>query len=279
MINDVSQTTANIAQGKSPYQQACTDLVAFKLTLLETVAADPRLAKAPCLAAITVYLSFLTIDKETLKPKPVYASNLKLMARGNIRTKVTAGLARRTLVKEGYLLATNSTTRYGCAKFRVANPHSERVQMHVRESEDFYARKEIERKEDERRKRILKRQGVIVTDTPCLPRGDNNYTDRVIVTDTKYHRVNLRDYLLEGDAHYQRDVSEKLTSYADLDDDPHQPFPKPVDDHDAESMIDSICAGKDVEPRFRNRLKSMLNDAILTPNMAIRMLAQMEAAA
>lgn len=181
------------------------------------------------------------------------------MARGNIRTKVTAGLSRKLLVAEGYLVATGSTTKDGCVKFRIENPHDEKMRMHVREAEEFYGARDCLRKEIERQKRAAKAQGVIVTDTPETARGDSNYTDRVIVTDTKYHRVDLRDSCSEG----REESQEGNSGYHELDDlNPYEPFNIPDNDNEADEILSHVG---NVHPYIKAELRRMLMAGELTP--------------
>jgi len=177
---------------QSPYGLALRKLAAFKFKLYETVAADPKLRKAPCTEAIIAYARCVTIDKRTLKPTPAYASAITLMARGNMRSKTTARLSRNLLQQEGYLVPTGSATKDGCVRYQLANPRAEQVSMHVREAEEYLAQIDATRKEDERRKKKAKEgHGEQYAVPPEDDRGVNNWPDRGSNIDPNYLGENL----------------------------------------------------------------------------------------
>jgi hypothetical protein len=237
----------------------------WKFDFLDTVNADP-LANGECLGVIKAYLNFANASS----PR-AYCSLTELV----LRTGSSLPAVRRAkakLQKLGYMQF-EYTTAQGADMFMLVNSRKEQIDLHIALKREAL----LETKREERLRSA--RAGGIETLPPNFEGGYRN------VTSKKHETLpnTLEEYpgviFLEGEANNQDLISSPVTVYADIDDDPHQPFPKPIDDHDAESMIDSICAGKHVEPRFRNRLKSMLNDAILTPNMATRMLSQLEEAA
>jgi hypothetical protein len=257
---------------RTPLQSARTQLAAFKFDLVRTIAADPVLAKAPCLGVMVVYLDFLTIDERTLRPTTVYASNIKLMARAGIKSKTTASQARKLLVEAGYLVPTGSQTKDGCAKFRVANPRAEMIKMHIREAEEFLAQRDALRKEGERRKKALLTRGVTDIDTPSDAWGTSNWPDRVSDIDTNYLREHLSVSCSREEGRlieHNQSLDEQSNSYASArgGDDQNEPLPIPRNDHEADGMISMICEGRMVHPAMRNRLRSMLNDGVLTPRM------------
>lgn len=237
----------------------------WKFDFLDTVNADP-LANGECLGVIKAYLNFANATN----PR-AYCSLTELV----LRTGSSLPAIRRAkakLQKLGYIQF-EYTTAQGADMFMLVNSRKEQIDLHIALKREAL----LETKREERLRST--RAGGIKTLPPDFDEGYQNVTSEKNETLPN----TLEEYpgviFLEGEAISQGTISPLTTRYADLDDDPHQPFPTPIDDHDAESMIDSICAGKDVEPRFRNRLKSMLNDAILTPNMAGRMLDQLEEAA
>ncbi len=265
------------ASPRTPLQMARTQLAAFKFDLVRTIAADPLLAKAPCLNVMVVYLDFLTVDERTLRPNTVYASNVKLMARAGIKSKTTASAARKMLVDAGYLVPTGSATKDGCVRFRVANPRAEMIKMHIREAEEFLAEREAIRKEGERRKRALNKQGVTEFGTPYEERGTSIWPDRGTDIGTNY----LGEYLSvscsreEGSSiEHDQSLDERSNSYASArgGDDQNQPLPIPRSDQEATDMISTICDGRTVHPAMRDRLRSMLKDGVLTPKMIEGML-------
>lgn len=265
----------------TPLQMARRQLAAFKFDLVETIAADPKLSKAPCLGVMVVYLSFLTIDERTLRQTTVYASNIKLMARAGIKSKTTASQARKLLVEAGYLVPTGSQTKDGCAKFRVANPRAEMIKMHIREAEEFLAQRDALRKEGERRKKALLTRGVTDIDTPSEAWGTSNWPDRVSDIDTNYLGGHLsvscsgeEGSLIEHD----QSLDEQFNSYASArgGDDQNEPLPVPRNDEEADDMIAMICEGRTVPPFMRDRLRSILNAGVLTPKMIEVMLIRVK---
>jgi len=116
------------------FDQAKQELAAFKFSLFETVAADPLLRAGQCLNLIIVYASLVTIDKKTLQATTAYASNSRIFIRAGLRSHHTAVKARRLLEQHSYLIPVGR--RNGITVYRIDNPHHERVQMHVQESEE-----------------------------------------------------------------------------------------------------------------------------------------------
>lgn len=262
-----------IGDTRSPYQVACSQLAAFKFKTIETVAADPRLKEGACTEAIIVYLSFLTIDKETLKPKPVYASTIKLMARGKMKSKNTAKKARQLLAECGYLVPTGSSTRDGCIWYHVENPNIERVTMHVNEAELYYVEIDAERKREERRKRKAKEIVVSNNAPPETERGIKKCPPVVSNNALKYLEGDLRDSCSEG--------SDDLHSYSpdQIADEAALPLPIPESDAEAELIMDQICAGRPGAEVLRGRLMSMLKMGVLSPRLANNMLGPRQEAA
>ncbi|MHA6641325.1 hypothetical protein [Mesorhizobium sp. A623] len=223
---------------RSPLQIARSELAAFKFKLIETVAADPWLKKAPCTEAIVVYLSFVSIDKRTLKPTPAYASTIKLMARGKMKSKTTARLARSLLAARGYLATTGSSTKDGCVWFRVENPHADTIKMHVAETETYW--KEIEaarRKEDRRKKQASSKPDVGPNIDPTeISRGDNNWPDVGPDIDPNYLRGNLSSLGTEGEELFQDNTT--LSGYGSVSgDNPNLPYAKPESREELELML------------------------------------------
>jgi len=263
-----------IEDTRSPYQVACSQLVAFKLKTIETVAADPKLHGAPCVQAIVVYLSFLKVDKVSLKPTSVYASSLTLMARGGVKSDRTARNARALLVENNYLVATGTTTKDGCVRYHVENPRAEVVKMHTREAAEYLSERDAERKKEERRRKNLKSAPVPVESTTPEKACPGIICQDVPVESTdKYHGEYLGDSLCEG--------RDDLHSYSpdQIADEAALPLPVPESDTEAELMMDQICEGRQVHPAIRNRLMSMLMMGILTPQMANNMLGPRQEAA
>ncbi|QIB37003.1 hypothetical protein G3A56_02505 [Rhizobium oryzihabitans] len=263
-----------IEDTRSPYQVACSQLVAFKLKTIETVAADPKLHGAPCVQAIVVYLSFLKVDKVSLKPTSVYASSLTLMARGGIKSDRTARNARALLVDNHYLVTTGTTTKDGCVRYHVENPRAEVVKMHTREAAEYLSEKDAERKKEERRRKNMKSAHVPVeSTTPENGCPGSNYQDVPVESTDKYHRGYLGDSLYE--------VEEPLKGYSpdQIGDEETLPLPIPESDAEAEAMMDQICAGRPGATILRARLMSMLKMGVLTLRLANNMLGPKQEAA
>lgn len=249
---------------KSDAEQAATDLAAFKFRLFETVAADRRLKKAPCLQAIVVLCGFLKLDKRTLKPNAVYASAITLMSRGSIKSKTSARAARQLLQELGYLQATGSSTKDGCVKYRVANPHVEFVQMSVADAAEHLKGIEAERRRLERIKREEARRGSNIDPTQNA-RGDNDCPRRGSDIDPKYLRGNLGGISSEKEEPFKG--SSALSGYAHNDDDPHQPFPIPESAHELERMMSDILKGADLSSAVIGFFRLSLTAGKLTPAM------------
>ena len=268
------------AYRKSPLEAALTELAAFKFALIETAAADPQLSGSPSLAVLVTYLKFLTIDKQTLKPTLVYASNNTLMAHAGIGSKTTATKARKLLVKSGYLKPAKSMTKDGCEKFRVENTRAELVKIHVQEALSFYAERDVVRKEEERRRKVVNGRGVPNIDTPSDGEDTNIWDDRVPDIGTNYLIGHREGYILGRESSYQGQTDfepQEANSYisARSGDELNEPLPIPENDEEAEAMVAMICEGSSVHPAMRVRIKSMLKDGILTPRMIDGMLSNL----
>ncbi|WP_154720407.1 hypothetical protein [Ciceribacter sp. T2.26MG-112.2] len=266
--------------GKSPYEAALTELAAFKFALIETAAADPKLHGSPSLAVLVTYLKFMTIDRQTLKPTLVYASNNTLMAHAAIRSKTTAAKARKLLVNSGYLKPVKSKTSDGCEKFRIENTRADHVRAHIHEALAFHAEQDVFRKAEERRRKAVNERGVPNINTPSDAEGANVCDDRVPNFDTNYLRGNLKGYILGRESSYQ-DLADsepqEPNSYisAQSGDELNEPLPIPENDAEAESMVAMICEGASVHPAMKVRIKAMLTDGILTPRMIDGMLSNL----
>ncbi|PRD40673.1 hypothetical protein C5748_25755 [Phyllobacterium phragmitis] len=242
----------------SPLQIALRDLARFKFATIETVRADPRLVKAPCLAVISVYLEFVTLDKRTLKPKPAFASTVTLMARACIKSKTTARTARRLLVENGYLVRIGET-KDGCEKYRVENPHWERVQMHVCEATEYLKQVEAARREDERKKKRASPDRGSDIDPTQSEGGVKYWPDRGSDIDPKYLRGNLRGYGSEEEDPIQSGSTVSgygSPSYQSDNDD--FVFPAPTSCDEADRLLSALLAGvkvsEGIEVFFRRRL-------------------------
>ncbi|NKW79896.1 hypothetical protein HGG72_05515 [Ochrobactrum pecoris] len=135
--------------------KAKSNIATFKFELLETVRGDPRLSAAPCEAVIGVLISFLSVDEKSLKPTLVYASSITIMAKTNIKTKLSARKARKLLEEQGYLVR-KGTTASGCELYQVCNPHVERVKMHIQAKAEKLKEDAAAAREEYRRKKALK---------------------------------------------------------------------------------------------------------------------------
>ncbi|SDJ18416.1 hypothetical protein SAMN05428983_0534 [Agrobacterium fabrum] len=248
--------------GLTPYQKACRQLVAFKLKAIETATADPKLHGAPAAQALVVYLSFVTVDKQTLLPTAAYASALTLMARGGIKSDRTARNARSLLQSAGYLEPTGSATKDGCIWYNVRNPRAEVVKMHVREATEYLREKDADRKKEDRRKRGMTDAVPVNSTTPENMCPGNFYPDVPVDSTDKYLGIHL-GYSSSGEREYSSVYSADKSG-----DEENTPLPVPADDAEAESMMDAICDGRVVPLVLRNRLKSMLSGGVLTPRMA-----------
>ncbi|OHV18440.1 hypothetical protein EOS93_20170 [Rhizobium sp. RMa-01] len=258
----------------TPYQAECRKLVAFKLKTIETVAADPRLHGAPCAQAIVVYLSFLKIDRQTLRPTTVYASSLTLMARGGIKSDRTARNARALLIDNGYLVSSGTSTKDGCVRYDVANPRADAVAMHIHDAVEYLRERDADRKKEDRRKKAAHTNILVETTTPQKACPSRNYQDVPVETTNKYLREPLRDSFSERRDHLHRQKGR--ISYASTHEveEANLPLPIPCSDDEARNMIDAICEGAAVLPIIRKRLASMLQAGVLTPNLAAGMIGR-----
>lgn len=246
--------------GRTPLQIARSELASFKFSTFETVRADPRLS-APCLAVMSVYLDFVTLNERTLKPNPAYASSIILMARAGIKSKTTVHAARRLLVKNGYLVRIGRT-KNGCDNFRIENPNFERVRMHVREAEEYLKQKDAERSESERlKKRYSPRRGPNIDPTPNAT-GNRNWPDDGSNLDPNYHGVNLGEESF-GEEETRKDSTTRF--YSEVGDDPNVPYPVPQTEAELINNLDQLFGGWQLSPAIMMAMSKMLSAGTLTP--------------
>lgn len=258
----------------TPYQAECRKLVAFKFKTIETVTADPRLHGAPCAQAIVVYLSFLKIDKQTLRPTTVYASSLTLMARGGIKSDRTARNARTLLIDNGYLLSSGTSTKDGCVRYHVANPRADAVAMHIHDAVEYLRERDADRKKEDRRKKAAHTNIPVETTAPQKACPGRNYQDVPVGTTDKYLREHLGDSLSEGRDDFYRQKGSISYASAHDGEEASLPLPIPHNDDEAQRMMDAICEGAAVLPSIRRRMTSMLQTGVLTPNLAAGMIGR-----
>ncbi|GEM_PF-1284883 len=234
---------------KSPsYVEAVRDLATFKFGLYRTVAADPILYGVPCLNFIVVFSDFVSVDKKTLQRTPAYASNATIAARAGLKSHNTAAKARRLLEANGYMVAIG--THNGMTVYRLENPHIERVQMHVRELEEYNRSVRADQKQswNARKKRMSKNdtpdnERVSEVDTPEKDEGVNICHPRVSEIDmqgcqdmtsnkleeTLENKLNTRS---EGNGSFPHDVERGICGVGNDDEGgrgeaPTQPAPIP----------------------------------------------------
>ncbi|TPN38692.1 hypothetical protein FKO01_05020 [Mesorhizobium sp. B2-3-3] len=248
---------------RSPYQIAKSELAAFKFKLVETVAADPLLSKAPCTDAIVVLSSFVTIDKRTLKPTPAYASTITLMARGGM--KETAAKRARKLLETGkYIVPTGSRTKDGCIKYRLENPHEERVRLHVNEATEYWKEKAAEERKEERRKKAKANVGSEYDPTE-IERGVGIQPDVGSEYDPNYLRTNLSDLGYEEEATPLKvSTASSDGDAAGSDDDRHIPFPVPSSADELAATMSTLFADFTLGPLTISRMRTLLATGRLT---------------
>jgi len=251
-------------EAKAAFAEAKRDLASFKFKLLETVAADRRLRKAPCAQVMIVYCRFLTIDPRTMKPKPVYASCTKVMAHGGILTKKTVIRARKLLIQHDYLKATGSQTKDGCIWFTIQNPNYEQVSMSIKEAEEHYARLDAEEKQVARSKKQKQNIGSgVVGIPPETTEGCHSYPDSGVVGIPNYLGGNRGRFSSEG-SNQQTPVDVAYGQIPDID--PNEPFPIPETDEELASAIaDFVMIG--CSPVVVNYFRQELLAGRLTMNM------------
>lgn len=238
---------------------AMRDLAAFKFKLIETIAADPLLQsdpklKAPCTAAMVAMLTFVTVDRRTLKRTDAYASLITLMVRGGIK-ETAAKVARRILVKHGYLVDTGKKTKDGCTRYRVENPHAERVDMHVKEAAEYLKERAAVRRKEERQKgpRMSHPSDVVAEYAPAqMACGGVRQCDVVAEYAPKY----LRGYLSDISSEQEASTGEG-----------NEPFPVPDTEDDATAFLQGLNPDGRLSPGVMRYFHTALMAGKLTPAM------------
>lgn len=234
--------------------KAKSSVATFKFELLETVRGDPRLSKAPCEAVIGVLISFLSVDERALKPTLVYASNIMILSKTTIKTKLSVRKARKLLEEHGYLVK-KGTTSSGCELYQVCNPHAEYVKMHTQAKAEKLKEEAAADREEYRRKKALKTH-MGSTDDPT----ENN--EGVINCP---HRGSTDDPNIVEHYRGKASIEEKeiLSQYGE-DDNQCQPLPVPSSQEELEHMMTEICAGVSISPAITSHLRRMLMAGELT---------------
>lgn len=142
----------------------------FKLSLLETVGADPLLK--PIDHSLTgAYLRFMKWPS-----RHAYLSNMKARILTGMQSEPTITSSRARLVKYGYFEFV-MTKLNGCVLFMICNPRQQTVSDHIIMSEEKLKEMDAYRKSEERRKRVIKSGLTKETYTPEEPVNQNNFRD------------------------------------------------------------------------------------------------------
>ncbi|RWE60613.1 MAG: hypothetical protein EOS50_02005 [Mesorhizobium sp.] len=238
------------------YAKAKRELVAFKLGLSETLAADPRVSDA-CVRANIALARYVTVDKRTLKPTVAYLSNISMMAEAAIGSKTTAGKIRRTMVELGYWVDVGQTSD-GCRLYQIENPRREAVQMHICEAREKLREDDTVRKENERRRNADRKAGrVPKTVTPQALEGAKIWDDRVPISDPNY----LRAHLIDSSSEEGNNPTAGPFSILGRE----FPFPVPQTEDEAVSLLVSLFEGKENRPGLINYFRNKLMSGNLTP--------------
>lgn len=254
-------------EDKSALQKARSELAGFKFKLLKTVGADRLLRARPCLEVMLVMSDFMTIDKRTLLPTVVYASANTIMASSRVRSKTTVRNTLLLMERHGYLVRTGSSTKDGCAKYRIANPHYERVAMSIRDAREHYAHIEAEKSRVDRERRTRKQRDVSKIDASGNERPAKNCAVVVSKNDTNYLGGYLSSLGSGKEATTGPSLAAAQASYGEIPDlDPDEPFPTPqTDDELASAIADFVTMG--FSPAVVGYFKLELLAGRLTPAM------------
>ncbi|MDX0496176.1 hypothetical protein GOC59_11615 [Sinorhizobium medicae] len=135
-----------MAAGRKKKGKKDTSFTTWKLNLENTVNADPRLGPA-CLKIVRAYLDWM--GSPLARP---FLSIIHLRI-ATALTEPTIIKARRELEKEGYFVPDGRTSS-GAVMYRIVNSGENRVLDHISIARETLRRKEAEKKERERQKRL-----------------------------------------------------------------------------------------------------------------------------
>lgn len=229
---------------------------AFKLDLIETVAADPLLEGSD-VEMIVAYASVMSWPK-----REAWLSISRARAKTGLSERQISkcrlrlsGVARKGEDKayRPYLVALRQeglTTIY-----RVDNPWLENSREHVAMATDFYREKQSERQKERRRTKHVPAKNADTQEPMSHSHGVGNVPAINAGNIPSYTPQYLA--LKEG-THSQR--------YAvSTDDDPDCPFPVPASPSEAEHMLSEIIGGRTVSEIGRATLKARLSKGDLSP--------------
>lgn len=242
-----------------------TEFAAFKFSLLETVAADPK-RKSPHLVGLMV-LAGKMANYET---REFYLSITSIMVMAKIGSRETAKAVRRDAVRLGYFVAVSGKTGPdGEQIYKLSNPRLLDVKDHVAAALEKRNEDAAREKREYRNKLKLKTLGGLENGPPDLERGANNCVDRGLIT-VPNTLDDTSDIILHEEETYYPDNS--YASVKDGDED-KIPYPRPENEQEADRMLAEICDGFAPEAIIREVLRGFLTAGNLTPEKARKMLA------
>jgi hypothetical protein len=241
---------------------AMTASATWKFDFLDTVNADPK-ANGACLGVIKAYLNFASKNvPKAFCPIP------DLMLRTGC-TRPTVIKARNLLVTLGYLIPEYDTDE-GATMYRLCNARQMLIAEHLEIAREATAAERRDRKK--RQRGLAKVDRRKETLPPYSDGNERNFTPDLKETLPNTLDEYPRDYLSEYRGESIYGVEGHSAGHFDYGqtsgDDPNRPFPVPVDENEAERMLDDICDG--VIPAVRRHWKSLLMHGALTPNLVFR---------
>ncbi|RWE11559.1 MAG: hypothetical protein EOS61_15630 [Mesorhizobium sp.] len=226
----------------------------FKLTLIETVAADPLLQPSD-LSLTVAYLAFLTWPA-----RKVWLTTTAARARTGLSERQIA-TSRARLLDRKYLVDTE--TKKGFSQvFRVDNPRAEEMRDHVVYTVENLKEQMAARQADRRRLARIVPAEIAETDETMSHAPSACDVPAAIAEEIPPYTPQDMAMKEEESLECGADLSK---GYATRDDDQHVPFPAPASEDDLAAMMSTLFADCRLSALTMSRMRKLLAEGRLTP--------------
>jgi hypothetical protein len=226
----------------------------FKLSLIETVAADPKLQPSD-LSLIVAYLAFLTWPART-----AYLTTTAARARTGLSERQIS-TSRDRLLGRDYLVDTETKKR-ASQVFRIENPRADEIIDHIAYTVEFLKEQMAARQADRRRRDRVVPAEIAETEEPMSHASSECDVPAAIAG-------NNPSYTPQDKAMKEEEPikvsSAPSNGYATKDDEQHIPFPPPSSEGELAETFSALFADCRLGPLAMTRMRKLLADGKLTP--------------
>lgn len=225
----------------------------FKLTLIETIAADPLLQPSD-LSLTVAYLAFLTWPA-----RKVWLTTTAARARTGLSERQIA-TSRARLLDRKYLVDTE--TKKGFSQvFRVENPRADEMRDHVALMVEHLREEMAFKQADRRRLATLSPQKLQRQKGECHPQNAGDVSAAIA---EEFPSYTPQDIAMKEEEPFEGGA-DPSKGYATRDDDQHVPFPAPASEDDLAEMMSTLFADCQLSALTMSRMRKLLAEGRLTP--------------